>query len=743
MLCPTSTNRSEDKLVARLFQQLDPLPLHCADEQVATLYARRVAWMSLILGAVAYLGLFVLWSSVPIFAAPDQAPGLAPLVAVLVGSGGAVLLRRYPRVGSTWLLLSLAATLYHLPVVVAATMGPALVCAAILLAGRIVGGLTGLAIAVIPGIGALALLGLALTVLAGWLSVDYICAALNQASAREARFSRVQDELLTRRGELRRLNDSLRNAYTLLERTNRELANARDEAEEARRLKNQFAASISHELRTPLNLILGFTEVMHTAPESYGPAALPADLRGDIREVYTSARHLLDLVDDVLDLSRIDQVQLAVVPEPTDLKALIEESTATVSGLFRAKPVSLEVAVPDDLPAAGVDRTRIRQVLINLLTNAARFTDSGVVRVSAGYDRQRHEVVMSVSDTGPGIPEADRERLFQPFYQAGTSATRQKGGSGLGLHICRTFVNLHGGRIWVEANPGGGTKFSFALPIRPTSRMARPERQMAPSPEAGLVPVLVLDATGDARRLLGLLPNLEVHGVASLHELAQAAGSIHPRAVVACANRSGELTANAILEAAPWPGLPVITLSPSGSRPLDSFANVRAVLTKPVSQVAILSTLDFLGATGRVVLADDDPGMTRLLQRTLERERPGLSVFVGRDGNEALDLMYRHRPHAAMIDLAMPGRDGLSVLEEMAAGELRTIPVIVVTAMDLASPDGRVVADALDIRAAGGLTQADALRYVDAILQAARPRYASAVAEESAGLGPASVLRGQ
>ncbi|MGI6208804.1 MAG: ATP-binding protein, partial [Anaerolineae bacterium] len=552
----------------------------------------------------------------------------------------------------------------------------------------------------------------------------HIGGLLVRAAERQRQAFLLERELLTRREELRRLNDSLRNAYALLERANRELADARDEAEEARRLKNQFAATISHELRTPLNLILGFTEVMHTAPESYGHSDLPPDLRGDIREVYQNTRHLLDLVDDVLDLSRIEQVRLALVPEESDLLELIREAAATVAGLFRGKPVQLAVDLPPELPRCVLDRTRIRQVLINLLTNAARFTEEGEVRVQAVYDDARREVVVSVSDTGPGIPEAERERVFQPFHQASTSLYRHKGGSGLGLAICRTFVQMHGGRIWVQSQEGQGTRFSFALPVRaiPPSTPSdwRPADPADPAPES----IVAVDPSGAMSRLLErALPHFQVHNAQDLTEVGSAIARHHPRAVIAFTDGDTEAALDRLLEAAPWPGLPLLGCRMRARRPLDSFPNVRAVLTKPARQGVVLDALAFLGYSGTLVLADDDEGMTRLMRRALSRSRPALRVLAAHDGEQALELIRAHRPDAVLLDLAMPGQDGLSVLQTMADEGLDSIPVVVLTAMDLKGTDGNVAADQLALASCAGISELELVRYLEALATAARPRY--------------------
>ncbi|MGQ9555788.1 MAG: sensor histidine kinase, partial [Anaerolineae bacterium] len=454
------------------------------DDYVRPLHRRAslaIACACLVLG---YIWLFVAWTAAlrahPMPGIADVAAPTALLLAA--GLSLSALLANRDVTSDVILCGGVILVQYLWPHPLHYLLAPVIACLAGLLLSRSAAFLAALSLSFLPGLPTESLLALWIGATSFWVASDWIYAALRQVAERQEAALRLEKELLRRRQELRSLNDSLRNAYTLLERTNHELAEARDEAEEARRLKTQFAATISHELRTPLNLILGFSEVMYKTPESYVGAVLTPDLCGDIREIYRATAHLLDLVDDVLDLSRVEQVRLALVPEKTDMLALIHEAAQTVAGLFRGK-VQLQLELPPSLPPCTVDRTRIRQVLINLLTNAARFTEQGEVRVSASFDEAHGEITICVSDTGPGIPAEERARLFDAFYQVASPLRRSQGGTGLGLAICKTFVQLHGGRIWVASEVGKGSHFYFSIPVRGQVQRAAAEWKLPGAPD--------------------------------------------------------------------------------------------------------------------------------------------------------------------------------------------------------------------------------------------------------------------
>jgi len=247
-----------------------------------------------------------------------------------------------------------------------------------------------------------------------------------------------------------------------LQETNVELENARTAAEEAKHYRGQFLANMSHELRTPLNAIIGFSETMLKFPIMYDNARLPDAYEADMNQIYTSGRQLLTLINDILDLAKVDAGKLEVRMDKVDVRPIISSVLSTASGLIGKKQIKLDSNVPDYLPLVWADDARIRQVLLNLYSNAAKFTDAGTITVTA---RETDEgVEISLKDTGSGIPKESVDLVFEEFTQADIGGRRDpRSGAGLGLTISRQLLTLMGGRIWAESEMGQGSTFFFVL----------------------------------------------------------------------------------------------------------------------------------------------------------------------------------------------------------------------------------------------------------------------------------------
>jgi signal transduction histidine kinase len=240
----------------------------------------------------------------------------------------------------------------------------------------------------------------------------------------------------------------------------REIEEKGRQLESASKHKSQFLANMSHELRTPLNAILGYTELI--LDNIYG------DVSDKVRDVLTrlekSGRHLLALINDVLDLSKIEAGQLTLGMSDYSMKDVVQTVLTAVESLAAEKQLALQAAVSPELPLGRGDERRITQVLLNLVGNAIKFTEAGEVRVEVSTTDGAF--LVAVSDTGPGIAPADQEKIFEEFRQVDSSSTRKKGGTGLGLSIAKRIIQMHGGRIWVESSPGRGSTFLFTLPVR-------------------------------------------------------------------------------------------------------------------------------------------------------------------------------------------------------------------------------------------------------------------------------------
>ncbi len=484
----------------------------------------------------------------------------------------------------------------------------------------------------------------------------------------------------SQQAELRSAVKSLRIVNDIRERTGRELLVAQKHLREAQRAKEQFAANISHELRTPLSIILGFSEVMYLSPEVYGSAEMPPKLLRDIYQIYRNSRHLLEMIDDILDLSRFEMVGFTLHKEPTRFEDLVNEMRPAVADLFPAEAdVALVVDLPDDLPVVDIDRIRIRQVLLNLLNNASRYTDSGEVRLSAEADDE--QLIVHIRDTGIGIAPDALDAIFNEFYQVDHSLSRQYGGAGLGLSISKRFIDAHNGRIWVESKPGEGSTFSFMLPVV-AQAVGLPDWE----PSRPLSP----PATDERPYVVLVEPDTQVHSMVQRH--------LGEYTVLPLQHPDGldELVAQFRPLALLWnvqPGqtvppdvaarvsLPLLECSlPSQARLADSLG-ARACLTKPIVFSQLQHELEKLGRVRHILLIDDNPGVCQLIERRLTAEMPDLNVHMAFNGETGLQAMRHQRPDVIILDLMMPELDGFGLMEAVRAdASLADMPIILLTA---------------------------------------------------------------
>ena len=564
----------------------------------------------------------------------------------------------------------------------------------------------------------------------GWISSLAPRTFLDWAWRSQQEAMRLLGELRGRQEELNRTLGALTEASRRLQRTGHELAIARLRAEEARQLKEQFAANISHELRTPLNLIVGFSEMMYFSPDVYGDMQWPPTLRRDVRQIYQSSRQLLELVDDVLDLARIDSAGMPVRRERSDLAEVLREAVSTINDLIRGRDLELRLELPDDLPTLNIDRTRIRQVLLNLLNNAARFTEQGSITVSAQV--RESEIVVSVTDTGIGIPPEELVQVFDEFHQVDMSLRRHREGSGLGLAISKRFVELHDGRIWAESVVGKGSTFTFSLPLpghEPSiGRLVAPRRVSTRRAEDSEPSVVIVDRDQAVGSVVHrYLPQYHVLQADTVEDAVRLANEWHPRALVVNVPPEGETQASLLheaLERVP-PGVPVVTCSVPSQAWLATGTGVWDCLTKPVTRDQIMEVLHELGDVRDVLIADDDRGFTQMVLRFLQAAEEGYRVRPAYDGAEALAEAKSERPDAILLDLMMPRMDGFQFLEELRADPaLSDVPVVVVTATsygeDLVTRRGSAVA----MHRQKGFSIGESLKYLRALLDLTEPDYA-------------------
>jgi signal transduction histidine kinase/CheY-like chemotaxis protein len=555
-------------------------------------------------------------------------------------------------------------------------------------------------------------------------------------------FRRAQDaleEARDRKVELEQALADLAHANQQLTRLNILAQRLRQEAEEARTAKQQFVANVSHELRTPLNMVIGFGEMMLQMPESYGGHVPPA-LLADLEVIYRNARHLSELVDDVLDLSQIEADQVALTKEYTDFAEIVEAATAAVRPLFESKSLYLKTDLPESLPSVYCDSTRIREVLLNLLSNAGRFTDRGGVTLR--IRQEGNDLMVSVADTGAGIAAQDLSRIFEPFRQADDTIRRRYGGTGLGLSISKRFIELHEGRIWVESEVGAGTTFFFRLPIAPAAplsgdfarwlepdweHIARTRPSMAP--RAPVRPRFVVLERGEAlRRLLTrrlAQQNAEIVSVQDLDEALRELARSPSEAFVV-----NELSVADALQRVNYPailprGTPVIVCAMSGEDLVTSGLGVAAHLVKPISRGDLLEALSAVNVTsGTVLIVDDEPDALQLFGRVLASSERGYRVLLARDGQEALGILQDYRADVILLDLVMPNMDGFQFLHARRQDpSLAGVPVILISARD---PAGQpIVSSALAITQGGGLSARQVLSCIEFASRALAPGWAA------------------
>ncbi len=490
---------------------------------------------------------------------------------------------------------------------------------------------------------------------------------------------------------------------------------ARDEAEEANRAKSTFIANMSHELRTPLSAIIGYAEMLGEEIEDGTP---PKDLARDVKKIEGNARHLLGLINDVLDLSKIESGKMDAYAETFDVAGMIRDVAATVSALMEKKSNQLVLQAGAGLGTMHSDITRIRQILLNLLSNAAKFTERGAItlavsRVSGpgGMDR----VQLSVSDTGIGMTAEQVAKLFQRFQQADASTTRQFGGTGLGLALTKAFAAMLGGDVHVQSRPGSGSTFTVTLPVvlpEPEPETAKQSASSAGEDEAvgsGDV-VLVVDDDETQLHLMsrflareGFVARTASDGSAGLAQ----ARRLRPRAIlldVTMPGMDGWSVLSALKADPELADIPVVMVTFVAERALATSLGAADYIVKPVDWERLRAVMERFRETGSSVLVVDDDADTRDRMRQI-LEKGGWRVSEATNGEDALQKVTHAVPDVVLLDLNMPVMDGFDFLsafrERPNCGE---VPVVVLTARDLTNDDRRRLRGANQVLSKGDIS---------------------------------------
>lgn len=479
---------------------------------------------------------------------------------------------------------------------------------------------------------------------------------------------------------------------TQLKRTEEELRAAKEEAERASRTKSAFLASMSHELRTPLNAIIGFTRLIMRRTKDL----LPQKQYENLEKILTSGEHLLALINSILDLSKIEAGRMEVRPSEFRLGPLIDLGLNTTEPLVRSERVRLVTRGETSDLVMFTDQDKLKQILLNLLSNAAKFTEQGEIIVRTEVEGDK--VQISVADTGPGIPATDLNVIFEEFRQLDTGSSRTHKGTGLGLAISRQLASLLDGELTVDSNVGVGSTFTLTVPLRLSGEHANSERpsqvdqggpigsaETAGSEPASAV-VLVIDDDPDVIYLL--TENLaevgyRVVGAQSGEEGLRKARELNPFAIildVMLPEADGWQVLHALKSDDRTRDVPVIVLSVVDQQALGYRLGASDFLLKPFDRQMLLAALARVSPQcGRVLVVDDDPNVPELVRQWLDQT--GCEIDWAPDGSVALSRLAERRPSVILLDLLMPRMDGLSFLEALNAdAQYRDIPVIVLTA---------------------------------------------------------------
>jgi len=471
------------------------------------------------------------------------------------------------------------------------------------------------------------------------------------------------------------------------------LAEARDVADQANRTKSTFLANMSHELRTPLNAIIGYSEILQEDVADLGQQSLVADLK----KIEGAGRHLLGLINDILDLSKVEAGRMDIFIEDVDIVPLLEEVRAIIVPMAKKNGNAVEFRMAENLGTMRTDRTKLKQSLLNILSNASKFTQNGELTLLAErFETDQPTVRFAISDTGIGMTEAQLGRLFQVFSQADASTTKKYGGTGLGLAITRNFCQLLGGDVTVVSEPGEGSTFTITLPdrtITPTHVEASSVSTLTVKSD-NTPTVLIVDDDPVARDLL--TANLKGAGyrliqAATGEEALSLARTMRPDAItldVLMPQRDGWQVLSALKADADLRDIPVIVVTVLSDRGIGLSLGAVDVLTKPVDRARLTALIHSLvRRDGPVLVVEDDAGARGLIRLTIEKM--GLAVAEAADGRQALAWLGDHSaPAMILLDLMMPEMDGFEVLDALAAHkEWRDIPVIVITAKQLSTAE--------------------------------------------------------
>jgi PAS domain S-box-containing protein len=492
---------------------------------------------------------------------------------------------------------------------------------------------------------------------------------------------------------------------------NDELALARDRALEANHTKSTFVANMSHELRTPLNAIIGYSEMLQEDAALLGLD----DFVDDLQKIYRSGKHLLDLINDILDMTKIEAGKLEIYYDNFDVPMLILDASQTIQPLLLKNNNHLEIECDLQLGEIRADMTRVRQVLLNVLSNACKFTKSGVIKIQVARQHSAHGefFCFTISDTGIGISPENLRKLFQPFTQADSSTTRQYGGTGLGLAISHRLCQMMSGDIIVISELGMGSTFTISLPVDCESASKNPQKQgqsalfnlstlpielpSEPEDPPKTRPSIIVIA-GDSmlhQSTQSYLHNLGVslYSSSNVEEGMQLVYQVLPDAIILDMQTPSMNGWELLRELKSQPltsGIPIILLTINDEKYENYEVGANDYLFKPIDRDHLITIIEKYRAEQQselsVLVIEDDPNIRAMLRRMLEKEN--CLVSEAQDGHDALEVMGKEIPQLILLDLMMPNIDGFEFMHLLRLRQdTPSIPIIIITAKDLSNED--------------------------------------------------------